>query len=112
MIAKESLQFLDDLRKNNNRDWFQSQKKRYETYKADYHALVSDFIKVMSTYDEKLESLNVKDCTFRINRDIRFSKDKSPYKMHMGIWMSAGQKNTNLTGYYIHIEHGKSFIAG
>ncbi|RZJ67075.1 MAG: DUF2461 domain-containing protein [Flavobacterium sp.] len=112
MIAKESLQFLDDLRKNNNRDWFLANKKRYETYKENYHALVSDFIKVMSTYDEKLESLAVKDCKFRINRDIRFSKDKSPYKSHMGIWMSPGQKNTNLAGYYIHIEPGKSFIAG
>ncbi|RZJ69562.1 DUF2461 domain-containing protein [Flavobacterium sp.] len=112
MLTKDSLQFLEDLRKNNNRDWFQSQKKRYETYKENYHALVSDFIKVMSTYDESLESLNVKDCTFRINRDIRFSKDKSPYKTHMGIWLSTGQKNTNLAGYYIHIEKEKSFIAG
>ncbi len=112
MLTKESLQFLDDLRKNNNRDWFQSQKKRYETYKENYHALVADFIKVMSTYDESLEALNVKDCTFRINRDIRFSKDKSPYKTHMGIWLSTGQKNTNLAGYYIHIEKGQSFIAG
>lgn len=112
MLAKESLEFLEDLRKNNNRDWFISQKKRYDKYKENYHALISDFIKVMSTYDEKLESLSVKDCTFRINRDIRFSKDKSPYKTHMGIWMSTGQKNTNLAGYYIHIEKGQSFIAG
>lgn len=112
MLAKESLQFLDDLRQNNNREWFQSQKKRYDAYKENYHALVSDFIKVMSTYDASLESLNVKDCTFRINRDIRFSKDKSPYKTHMGIWLSTGQKNTNLAGYYIHIEKGKSFMAG
>lgn len=112
MLAKESLQFLDDLRKNNNRDWFQGQKKRYETYKENYHSVVSDFIKAMATYDASLESLNVKDCTFRINRDIRFSKDKSPYKTHMGIWLSTGQKNTNLAGYYIHIEKGKSFMAG
>lgn len=112
MLAKESLQFLEDLRKNNNRDWFQGQKKRYDAYKENYHALVSDFIKVMSTYDASLESLNVKDCTFRINRDIRFSKDKSPYKTHMGIWLSTGQKNTNLAGYYVHIEKGQSFIAG
>jgi len=112
MLAKESLQFLEDLRKNNNRDWFQSQKKRYDAYKENYHALVSDFIKVMSTYDAGLESLSVKDCTFRINRDIRFSKDKSPYKTHLGIWLSTGQKNTNLAGYYVHIEKGRSFIAG
>jgi len=112
MLAKESLQFLTDLSQNNNRDWFISQKKRYESYKENYHALVSDFIKVMSTYDATLAPLNVKDCTFRVNRDIRFSKDKSPYKTHMGIWLSTGQKNTNLAGYYIHIEKGQSFIAG
>lgn len=112
MIEKDSLQFLTDLRHNNNRDWFLAQKKRYEKYKENYHALVAEFIGEMSQYDEQLASLNVKDCTFRINRDIRFSKDKSPYKSHMGIWLSTGQKNTNLAGYYIHIEPGQSFIAG
>lgn len=112
MLSNESLQFLDDLKANNNRDWFLEQKKRYEVFKKDYHKLVSDFLDAMKPLDPSLELLEVKDCTFRINRDIRFSKDKSPYKAHLGIWMSAGAKGTNRSGYYLHIEKGGSFIAG
>jgi uncharacterized protein (TIGR02453 family) len=112
MLTKESLQFLDDLKANNNRDWFQDNKKRYEIFKKDYHKLVSDFLDVMKPLDPSLELLQVKDCTFRINRDIRFSKDKSPYKAHLGVWLSSGAKGANRSGYYVHIEKGASFIAG
>jgi uncharacterized protein (TIGR02453 family) len=112
MLTKESLQFLDDLKKNNNRDWFQENKKRYEVFKKDYHQLVSAFLDAMKPLDPSLELLEVKNCTFRINRDIRFSKDKSPYKAHLGVWMSTGAKGANRAGYYVHIEKGASFIAG
>ncbi|PWB23842.1 DUF2461 domain-containing protein [Flavobacterium sp. HTF] len=112
MLTKESLQFLDDLKANNNRDWFQDNKKRYEIFKKDYHQLVSDFLDAMKPLDPSLELLQVKDCTFRINRDIRFSKDKSPYKAHLGVWLSSGAKGANRSGYYVHIEKGASFIAG
>lgn len=112
MLTKESLQFLDDLKKNNNRDWFQDNKKRYEIFKKDYHQLVSDFLDAMKPLDPSLELLEVKNCTFRINRDIRFSKDKSPYKAHLGVWLSSGAKGQNRSGYYVHIEKGASFIAG
>lgn len=112
MILAESLQFIDDLKKNNDRDWFLANKKRYEAYKQNYQSLIAELLEAMKPLDSSLKHLEVKDCAFRINRDIRFSKDKSPYKTHMGIWMSAGQKNTNLAGYYIQIEPGASFIAG
>lgn len=112
MLSNESLQFLEDLKANNNRDWFLDNKKRYEIFKKDYHQLVSDFLDAMKPLDPSLELLEVKNCTFRINRDIRFSKDKSPYKAHLGVWMSAGSKGTNRSGYYVHIEKGGSFIAG
>lgn len=112
MLSNESLQFLEDLKANNNRDWFLDNKKRYEIFKKDYHQLVSDFLDAMKPLDPSLELLEVKNCTFRINRDIRFSKDKSPYKAHLGIWMSAGAKGANRSGYYVHIENGGSFIAG
>ena len=112
MLTKDSLQFLDDLKKNNNRDWFQDNKKRYEIFKKDYHQLVSDFLDAMKPLDPSLELLEIKNCTFRINRDIRFSKDKSPYKAHLGVWMSTGAKGANRAGYYVHIEKGASFIAG
>jgi len=112
MLTNESLQFLEDLKANNNRDWFLDNKKRYEIFKKDYHQLVSDFLDVMKPLDPSLELLEVKNCTFRINRDIRFSKDKSPYKSHLGVWMSTGAKGANRSGYYVHIEKGGSFIAG
>ncbi|AWH83634.1 TIGR02453 family protein [Flavobacterium album] len=111
MIAKESLQFLEDLKNNNHRDWFQANQKRYDAYKKEYKQLAEAFIAEMSKGDSTLSHLEAKNCMFRINRDIRFSKDKSPYKTNMGIWMSAGNKSFNLAGYYIHIEKGASFIA-
>ncbi|MFV7236838.1 DUF2461 domain-containing protein [Flavobacterium sp. ZB4R12] len=112
MLSKDTLQFLDDLQANNNRDWFLENKKRYEAFKKDYHQLVSDFLDAMKPLDSSLEMLEVTNCTFRINRDIRFSKDKSPYKSHLGVWLSSGAKGQNRSGYYIHLEKGASFIAG
>jgi len=112
MLSTESLQFIDDLTANNNRDWFLDNKKRYDKFKADYQRLVADFLAEMKPLDPALELLEVKNCTFRINRDIRFSKDKTPYKNHLGIWMSSGVKGANRAGYYIHIGKNESFIAG
>ena len=112
MLSKETLQFLDDLKANNNRDWFLENKKRYERFKKDYQQLVGDLLDAMKPLDPSLEMLEVKNCTFRINRDIRFSKDKTPYKSHLGIWLSSGAKGLNRSGYYIHLEKGASFIAG
>lgn len=112
MLSKDSVQFLDDLKANNNRDWFLDNKKRYETFKKDYYKLAEDFLNAMKPHDPSLEMLEVKNCTFRINRDIRFSKDKSPYKDHLGVWISSGSKGMNRSGYYVHIARSGSFIAG
>ena len=112
MLSKDTLQFLDDLKANNNRDWFLENKKRYEAVKKDYQQLVGDFLDAMKPLDPSLEMLEVKNCTFRINRDIRFSKDKTPYKSHLGVWLSSGAKGMNRSGYYLHLEKGASFIAG
>ncbi|MCR5861865.1 DUF2461 domain-containing protein [Flavobacterium sp. J372] len=111
MLQPESFQFLKDLKQNNNREWFISQAKCYEEYKKNYRQLGEAFIAEMSKVDESLSQLDFKDVSFRINRDIRFSKDKTPYKTNMAIWLSEGTKNTNLAGYYVHIEPGASFIA-
>ncbi|MFV5684403.1 DUF2461 domain-containing protein [Flavobacterium sp. GB2R13] len=112
MLSKDTLQFLDDLKANNNRDWFLENKKRYEAVKKNYQQLVTDLLDVMKPMDPSLEMLEVKNCTFRINRDIRFSKDKTPYKSHLGVWLSSGAKGMNRSGYYLHLEKGASFIAG
>ena len=112
MITKEALQFLEDLIANNNTDWMHANKKRYEAYKKDYHNFIASILAEMKPLDKSLEPLEVKNCTFRINRDIRFSKDKSPYKTNMGVWMSQNKNRKNAPGYYIHYEKGNCFIAG
>lgn len=112
MISKDSIQFLADLKKNNNREWFLANKKRYEAYKKEYYQLAQQFIDALAQQDPALGAIQVKDVVFRINRDIRFSKDKSPYKTNMAFWVSAGNKNWTQSGYYVHVEPGSSFIAG
>ena len=112
MITSETLRFLEDLKANNNRDWFLENKKRYELFKKDYHQLVAAFLNKMKPLDGALENLEVKNCTFRINRDIRFSKNKTPYKTHLSIWMSYGAKGLNRSGYYIHIDKNECFLGG
>jgi uncharacterized protein (TIGR02453 family) len=112
MITKEALQFLEDLIANNNTEWMHANKKRYESYKKDYHNYIASILAEMKPLDKTLEPLEVKNCTFRINRDIRFSKDKSPYKTNMGVWFTQNKFRKNSPGYYIHFEKGNSFIAG
>lgn len=112
MITKEALQFLDDLIANNNTEWMHGNKKRYENYKKDYHNFIASILSEMKALDPTLEPLEVKNCTFRINRDIRFSKDKSPYKTNMGVWFTQNKNRKNSPGYYIHFERGNSFVAG
>ena len=112
MLSKDTLQFLDDLKANNNRDWFLENKKRYEFFKNDYQQTANDLLDALKPLDPSLVMLEGKKCTFRINRDIRFSKDKTPYKTHLSFWFSSGAKGQNRSGYYIHLEKGASFIAG
>ena len=112
MITKEALQFLTDLIANNNTEWMHTNKKRYENYKKEYHNYIASILNEMKPLDESLELLEVKNCTFRIKRDIRFSKDKSPYKTNMGVWLTQNKFRKNSPGYYIHFEKGNSFIAG
>lgn len=112
MVSENTLQFLKDLKANNNRDWFLDNKKRYEAVKKEYYQLTADVLDLMKPLDPALELLEVKNCVFRINRDIRFSKDKSPYKTHLGIWLSTGAKNAETAGYYLQIDAENPFVGG
>ncbi|MBP9792912.1 MAG: DUF2461 domain-containing protein [Flavobacterium sp.] len=112
MLTKEAIQFIEDLSKNNNTEWMHAHKKRYESYKKDYHHFIATILDAMKPLDASLDPLEVKNCTFRINRDIRFSKDKSPYKTNIGVWLTTNKLRKNSPGYYIHFEKGNSFIAG
>jgi len=112
MIQPSTLKFLSALKKNNNRDWFLANKKEYEAAKKDFIDLAQQLITGITTFDKKIAGLEAKNCVFRINRDVRFSNDKSPYKTNMGANMSPGGKKSPAAGYYFHIEPGESFLAG
>ncbi|GEM56374.1 TIGR02453 family protein [Flavobacterium branchiophilum] len=106
------LQFLEDLKHNNHKEWFHDNKKAFEHYKQGYHQMIAQVLELMKPLDTRLAPLEVKNCTFRINRDIRFAKDKSPYKTNMGFWFSTNKNRKNAPGYYVHYEKGASFLAG
>lgn len=112
MLQPSSLKFLKELKKNNNKPWFEQHRNQYEITKADFHAFLGGLIPVVGSFDAPIGNLAVKDCIFRINRDVRFSKDKSPYKSNMAGYFNKGGKKSNGAGYYIHIEPGKSFAGG
>ncbi|HUQ67508.1 MAG TPA: DUF2461 domain-containing protein [Flavitalea sp.] len=111
MLQQTTLQFLKNLKKNNKKEWFEANRTRYESAKNDVEEISAAIIKSLSPIDESIAHLQPKDSMFRINRDVRFSKDKSPYKTNMGIYFSKGGKKGNTAGYYLHVEPGKSFIA-
>ena len=112
MLQSSTLKFLKDLSKNNDRSWFESHRKQYDDAKTDFEDFIQSVIDRHSKKDEDLKEQIAKQCIFRINRDIRFSKDKSPYKTNMGASMSRGGKKSTYAGYYFHLEPGKSFIGG
>jgi len=112
MLQPTTIKFLKDLNKNNNKPWFEIHRKQYETAKEDFLSLVETLIKNIAAFDKPIGELEAKQCTFRINRDVRFSKNKSPYKNNMaGYFNKAGKKGIG-AGYYVHLQPGQSFVAG
>ncbi len=113
MLQKETIDFLTNLAKNNNREWFNNNKSVYLVAKLDFENLVDNIIDKVKNFDPSVERLEAKDCVFRIYKDTRFSKDKTPYKTNMGASLVEKESKTlNNAGYYIHLEPGKSFVAG
>jgi uncharacterized protein (TIGR02453 family) len=113
LIAMETIiSFLQDLKDNNNRDWFHENKSRYEEAKSEFETIVAGVIKGISNFDSDIGLLKPKDCVFRIYRDVRFSKNKDPYKINMGAAFSKGGRKSKHAGYYLHIEPDNSFIGG
>ena len=107
-----SLKFLKQLSKNNNKEWFDLNRKTYEICKTEFETVVKSVIDKSTLFDNALLNLEAKKCMFRINKDVRFSKDKSPYKTNMGASINPGGKKSMIPGYYIHIEPNNSFLAG
>ena len=115
MIAQSTFDFLKELRRNNNRDWFKKNKGRYEEAKLQMESFVDDLIKEVSKFDPSIAHHTGKSCLFRIYRDVRFSKDKSPYKTHFGAHITGAAKKSEIhsrAGYYLHIGPGESMLAG
>lgn len=113
-IKKTTLSFLSDLKKNNTREWFKKNESSYKGAKNNFESLVQGVINEIVDFEPIIKGLEAKTCIFRINRDIRFSNDKSPYKANFGAFIvKGGKKNGDkYAGYYLHVEPGKSFIAG
>ncbi len=113
MIKTETLKFLQDLAEHNHREWFQQHKDQYLSARENALQVTRLIIQQLAKVDNTISAaLNPEDCLMRIYRDIRFSKDKTPYKINIGIGISSNGKSFNGPGYYIHIQPGSSFVGG
>jgi uncharacterized protein (TIGR02453 family) len=112
MLEPQTLKFLSQLKKNNNKPWFDSHRLQYETAKIDFSNFIQLVIDAVQKSDTTITGLTAKECQFRINRDIRFSKDKRPYKENFGAFICRGGKKSIYAGYYFHLAPGNSFIGG
>ena len=113
-IKKSTISFLEMLKINNNREWFHANKSMYQDARENYESVVGDILEELTGFEPILKGLEVKNCVFRINRDTRFSHDKSPYKTNFGAFIvRGGKKNSDrFPGYYIHVEPGAGMLAG
>ncbi|MFZ9242325.1 MAG: DUF2461 domain-containing protein [Sediminibacterium sp.] len=112
MLQSSTIQFLKALKKNNNKEWFDKNRKIYEQAKADYLNFVTILLNEIQGFDTSLMELQPKQCIFRLNRDVRFSKNKDPYKTNFGASFSKGAKKIQTAGYYFHLEPGENFVGG
>lgn len=112
MALADTFQFLIDLECNNNRPWFNEHKNRYLNAKESIDTLVEELIPLIRSFDSSIDVKSAKECVFRIYRDARFSKDKSPYKTHFGAFISKGGRKSPYAGYYFHFEADNSFVGG
>lgn len=106
------LSFLSDLKSNNSREWFGENKPQYELVKKNFDLFIEKLIVDFSDF-ENMDGVKLKDCSYRIYRDVRFSKNKDPYKTWLSASFSAGGRKSGLMDYYLHVEpDGKSFLGG
>jgi uncharacterized protein (TIGR02453 family) len=113
MISKNTYQFIKELKKNNNRQWFNANKSKYEAARSDFEMFLGELIKKIAIFDPPIIQLEPRKCIFRIYRDTRFSKIKTPYKTNFGAHLAYhAEKPHDRAGYYIHLEPGNSFLAG
>ncbi|HEU4469501.1 MAG TPA: DUF2461 domain-containing protein [Flavisolibacter sp.] len=112
MLEPQTLKFLAQLKKNNNKPWFDAHRTQYEAARIDFQNFIQLVIDSIQRSDTTITGTEARSCVFRINRDIRFSKDKTPYKAHFGASIKRGGRKSRFAGYYFHCEPGHSFIGG
>lgn len=110
---QQTLTFLASLRENNNREWFEANRTQYEQCRQEFEQFIGSLLPELIQLEPDFTHLEPKNCIFRIYRDVRFSKDKRPYKSHFGAYFAPGGRKSTKAGYYLHIEpDGKSMLAG
>jgi uncharacterized protein (TIGR02453 family) len=113
MIQPSTLSFLKSLKKNNNKPWFDENRDKYESARTNFQEFITELLHNMAAFDPDMKDLEAKKCMFRINRDIRFSKNKTPYKVNISAHFNKGGKKSVNAGYYIHLQPGgNSFVGG
>ena len=111
MLQAATISFLKQLKANNHKVWFDEHRKLYEAAKLDFENFTASVLKETAAFDATVAHLEARQCTFRINRDVRFSKNKDPYKTNLALHITAGGKKVINAGYYFHLEPGAAFLA-
>lgn len=111
-ISKATMSFLKDLKKNNDRAWFEKHRDRFEAAHEEFSQTAQGLIEQIARLDPGIRPVSLKDSIFRIYRDVRFSRDKSPYKPHFSFFAARGGRKSKYAGYYVHLEPGSCFIGG
>lgn len=115
MLQPATLKFLKSLKKNNDREWFEKNREKYDEAKADFEKFIGELIKSVGKTNKQIAGLLPKDCVYRIYRDVRFSKNKAPYKTNFAASITEGGRKSGKAGFYVHIEPGGnwgSILAG
>jgi len=112
MINPALFQFLRELKKNNNKEWFDANRPQYSELRKEFENFINRVIAEIAVFDKSVSHISAKESMFRINRDIRFSNDKLPYKTNFGAFIAKGGRKGVNAGYYIHVEPGEGFLAG
>jgi uncharacterized protein (TIGR02453 family) len=112
MIESATFKFLKGLKGNNNRPWFQQHRDEYDQARANVLGVVDHVIAGIAGFDPPIIEQAPEDCLFRINRDVRFSREKTPYKIHFGAFITDRGRDVGRAGYYVHVQPGESLLAG
>jgi uncharacterized protein (TIGR02453 family) len=104
--------FLTNLKANNQKTWFEANKATYQDLRSQFSTTIKELHPLLTAFDAGLAQVEPAKCLFRINRDIRFSKDKSPYKTQFSAYLASGGSQSEMAGYYLHLEPENSFLGG